>query len=70
MKTAHRMSAITDAIVISTIDLSKGNLKAARSRVVDRVFTHTNGKITGTSLSVDNIKKPVTFNPKLKVWEY
>lgn len=70
MKQAHRMSAITNAVVISTIDLSAGNLKAARSRVIDRVFTHIDGKITGTSLSIDNIKKPVTFNPKLKVWEY
>ena len=70
MKQAHRMSAIVNAVVISTKDLNSGNLKAARSRIIDRVFTHTDGKLTGTSLSVDNVKKPVTFNHKLKVWEY
>lgn len=70
MRKAHRLSAQVDQVVISVEDLAKGNLKGSRSRVIDRVYTHLDGKLTGKSLSVDNRKVDVTFRKELNCWVY
>lgn len=70
MKQAHRMTAQLSQVVISVKDLATGNLKGARSRTIDRVFTHVDGSMTGTSVSVENKKVSVKFRKDIGAWVY
>lgn len=68
MKKAHRMSALIDQSIIATKDLSRGNIKAVKKGIVDYCNIHSDGLMTGIVRSLNN--QAVSFNPKLKVWEY
>lgn len=68
-KHAVRLTAITNAVVISVEDLAKGNLKGSRYRTIDRVYHHSaDGSLTGTSFSKDNKKVHVKYRKSLNCW--
>jgi len=68
MKKAHRMSALVDQSIISSRDLSRGNIKAVKKGIVDYCNIHSDGKMTGIVKSLNN--QTVRYNSKLKVWEF
>lgn len=68
MKQAHRMTAQIDQSIISSRDLSRGNIKAVKKGIVDYCNIHSDGSMTGIVRSLNN--QTVKYNAKLKVWEY
>mgnify|MGYP006272380907 FL=1 len=68
MKKAVRLRSVIDATIVP-VHSGKHRTKQAVNGIVDRVYLHDDGKLTGSFKDKTSVHR-VTFNPKLNAWEY